>query len=149
MPLVIYLSINDDAYIDKLIAGFKLLEVKFKGIDYDKSNKVLFQRIYEESLYMINSENIQLMLCKMCGIEDQEEILHKNYSILCSISDSAITQYIEKNITQYIEVMLQMCKGLIMDDEQAIVSILNNFNITKEREVYSVFKNCYFSDSTG
>lgn len=72
-----YLSINDDAYIDKLIAGFKLLEVKFKGIDYDKSNKVLFQRIYEESLYMINSENIQLMLCKMCGIEDQEEILHK------------------------------------------------------------------------
>lgn len=128
-----YLSINDDVDIDKLVAGFKLLDVKFKGIDYEKSNKALFQRIYEESLYVINSENIQLMLCKMCGIEDQEEILHKNYSILCSISDSAITQYIEKNITQYIEVMLQMCKGLIMDDEQAIVFILNNFNITKEQ----------------
>lgn len=128
-----YLSINEDAYIDQLIAGFKLLEVRFKGIDYDKSNKVLFQRIYEESLYMINSENIQIILCKMCGIEDREEILHKNYSILCSIPDSAITQYIEKNITQYIDVMLQMCKGLIMDDEQAIVSILNNSNITKEQ----------------
>lgn len=128
-----YLSINDDVYIDKLIAGFKLLEVKFKGIDYDKSNKVLFQRIYEESLYMINSENIQLMLRKICGIEDQEEILHKNYSILCSISDSEITQYIEKNITQYIEVMLQMCKGYIIDDEPAALSILNNFNITKEQ----------------
>lgn len=61
-----YLSINDDAYIDKLIAGFKLLEVKFKGIDYDKSNKVLFQRIYEESLYMINSENIQILCCAKC-----------------------------------------------------------------------------------
>ena len=64
-----YLSINDDVDIEKLVAGFRLLEVRFKGIDYEKSNKALFQSIYEESLYVINSENIQLMLRKMCGIE--------------------------------------------------------------------------------
>lgn len=129
-----YLSINDDVDIEKLVAGFRLLEVRFKGIDYEKSNKALFQSIYEESLYVINSENIQLMLRKMCGIEDQEAILHKNYSILCFISDSAITQYIEKNIAQYIDVMLQMCEGCIMDDETAVVTILNNSDITKEQK---------------
>lgn len=129
-----YLSINDDVDIEKLVAGFRLLEVRFKGIDYEKSNKALFQSIYEESLYVINSENIQLMLCKMCGIEDQEAILHKNYSILCSISDSAIAQYIEKNMAQYIDVMLQMCEGCIMDDETAAVTILNKSDITKEQK---------------
>lgn len=129
-----YLSINDDVDIEKLVAGFRLLEVRFKGIDYEKSNMALFQNIYEESLYVINSENIQLMLRKMCGIEDQEAILHKNYSILCSISDSAITQYIEKNMAQYIDVILQMCEGCIMDDETAAVTILNNSDITKEQK---------------
>ena len=129
-----YLSINDDVDIEKLVAGFRILEVRFKDIDYEKSNKTLFQSIYEESLYVINSENIQLMLRKICGIEDQEAILHKNYSILCSISDSAITQYIEKNIAQYIDVMLQMCDSCIMDDETAAVTILNNSDITKEQK---------------
>lgn len=129
-----YLSINDDVDIEKLVAGFRLLEVRFKGIDYEKSNKDLFQSIYEESLYVINSENIQLMLRKMCGIEDQEAILHKNYSILCSISDSAITKYIEKNMAQYIDVILQMCEDCIMDDETAAVTILNNPDITKEQK---------------
>lgn len=129
-----YLSINDDVDIEKLVAGFRLLEVRFKVIDYEKSNMALFQSIYEESLYVINSENIQLMLCKMCGIEDQEAILHKNYSILCSISDSAIAQYIEKNMAQYIDVMLQMCEGCIMDDETAAVTILNKSDITKEQK---------------
>lgn len=129
-----YLSINDDVDIEKLVAGFRLLEVRFKGIDYEKSNKALFQSIYEESLYVINSENIQLMLRKMCGIEDQDAILHKNYSILCSISDSAITKYIEKNMAQYIDVILQMCEGCIMDNETAAVTILNNSDITKEQK---------------
>ena len=129
-----YLSINDDVDIEKLVAGFRLLEVRFKGIDYEKSNMALFQNIYEESLYVINSENIQLMLHKMCGIEDQEAILHKNYSILCSMSDSAITKYIEKNMAQYIDVILQMCEGCIMDDETAAVTILNNSDITKEQK---------------
>ena len=69
------------------------------------------------------------MLHIMCGIEDLEAILHKNYSILCSISDSAITQYIEKNIVQYSDVMLQMCDGCIIDDETAAITILNNSDI--------------------
>lgn len=141
-----YLSINDDVDIEKLVAGFRLLEVRFKGIDYEKSNKALFQSIYEESLYEINSENIQLMLRKMCGIEDQEAILHKNYSILCSISDSAITKYIEKNMAQYIDVILQMCEGCIMDDETAAVTILNNSDITKEqKEKYIQYLNTVIS----
>ena len=141
-----YLSIDDEVDIEKLVAGIKLLEVRFKGIDYENSNKALFQRIYEESLYVINSENIQLMLHIMCGIEDLEAILHKNYSILCSISDSAITQYIEKNIVQYSDVMLQMCDGCIIDDETAAITILNNSDITKEqKEKYIQYLNTVIS----
>ena len=45
-------------------------------------------------------------------------------------------------MAQYIDVILQMCEGCIMDDETAAVTILNNSDITKEqkREIYSVFK---------
>lgn len=127
-----YLAINDDVDIEKLIAGLKLLKVKFKAIDYEKSNKALFQRIYEESLYEINSENIQLMLHRMCGIEDEEAILHKNYTLLRSISNSPITQYVEKYIAQYLEIVLEMCKNTIRDSEEVALIILNEPDIASD-----------------
>lgn len=128
-----YLAI-EEPNIAKLIHGFKLLEVCFTGFDYEGLNENLFHAVYEESLYEINSENLKLMQREIFGIKNNEDIFHKNYTILFSRPDSAITQYANQNINKYFDVVLQMSGRNILDDENVAVAVLNNSDITNEQK---------------
>lgn len=133
-----YLAINNPN-IDKLIHGFKLLGVSFKSFNYNVLNKELFNAVYEKSLYEINANNLQLIMTKVLGIEKNEDIIHKNYTILCSYPDSEITQYIDWNINEYFDVILQMSNGTINDDEEVVITVLNN------QDLYTEYKKSYIS----
>lgn len=128
-----YLAI-EDPNIARLIHGFILLEVCFIGFDYDNLNNVLFRAVYEESLYEINSENLQLIQREILGIKNDEDIFHRNYTILFSHPDSAITQYVNQNINEYFDVALQISGGTILDDENVAIAILNNTSVTTEQK---------------
>ena len=126
-----YLEI-DDPDIDKLINGFNLLGVHFIGFDYKTVNKGLFNAVYEHSLYEINEENLRLIQKVILGVKSDENINSKNYTILLSNSDSTITHYVNQNINEYLETVLQMSEGKILDDEYAVLSLLNNPNLLLE-----------------
>lgn len=128
-----YLAI-EDAGIDKLIHGFKSLGVCFVGFDYETLNQELFHAVCQESLYEINAENLQLIETKILNINNNDDILHKNYTLLLSHPDSAITQYMNRNINKYFDVVLQICKETIVDDENVAVLVLNNPEITMENK---------------
>lgn len=128
-----YLAI-ENPNIDKLIHGFTLLEVCFIGFDYDLLNNDLFRAVYNESLYKINSENLQLIQREILGIKNDEDILHRNYTLLFSHPDSAITQYVNQNINKYLDVVLQISNGIILDDENVAIAILNNMSVTNEQK---------------
>lgn len=128
-----YLAI-EDADIDKLIHGFKSLEVCFVGFDYETLNQELFHAVCQESLYEINAENLELIETKILNINNNDDILHKNYTLLLSHPDSAITQYMNRNINKYFDVVLQICKETIVDDENVAVLVLNNPEITMENK---------------
>lgn len=128
-----YLAIEDPD-IEKLIYVFKLIEVCFIGFDYELLNRDLFRAVYEESLYEINSENLQLMQKEIFGIKNDEDIFHKNYTILFSRPDSAITQYVDQNISKYFDIVFHMSGGNILDDENVAVAVLNNSNIANEQK---------------
>lgn len=131
-----YLSI-EKPNIDKLIYAFNLIGICFIGFDYTVSNKDLFRAVYEDSLYEINADNLQLILREMLDIKNEKDIIHKNYTLLCSYPDAAITQYINQNINKYLNVILQMSGGIIYDDESIAIDILNNSDIIDEQ------KQCY------
>lgn len=133
-----YLAI-DEADIGKLIYGFKLLGVCFAGFDYEVLNMELFYAVYQESLYAINAENLRLIGVEILNITDGNDIVHKNYTLLLSHPDSRITQYINQNINEYFDIIFQMSGGIILDDENIAVSVLNNSELTVER------KNTYIS----
>ncbi len=95
-----YLAI-DNPEIDRLIQRFILLGVCFIGFDYLELNKDLFHAVYKESLYEINAENLQLIQREILGSKNEDDFIHKNYTVLCSNSDSAITQYVNQNINKY------------------------------------------------
>lgn len=128
-----YLAI-DNPNIDKLIHCFTLLGVCFIGFDYAKLDKNLFRAVYEKSLYEINDENLQLIQREVLGAKNDEDILHKNYTLLCSHPDSAITQYINQNINAYFDVILKISDGMICDDENVAITILNNSDLTIEHK---------------
>ncbi len=126
-----YLAI-DDPDIDRLINGFSLLGVHFIGFDYESVNKDLFNAVYEHSLYEINEENLHLIQKEILGVKSDEDINSKNYTILLSNRYSTITHYVNQNINEYLETVLQMCEGKILDDEYAVLSLLNNPNLLLE-----------------
>lgn len=131
-----YLAI-DNPNIDRLIHGFDLLGISFKSFNYAVLDKDLFHAVYEESLYEINAENLQLIMTEVLGVENKESIDHKNYTLLCEYPDSAITQYMNFNIDEYLDVVLQMCNGFINDNENIAIELLNNQDLdTKHKKSY-------------
>lgn len=128
-----YLSIENPD-IDKLIHGFRLLGVCFVGFDYEILNKDLFHAVYEKSLYEINAENLQLIQREILGVKNDEEIVHRDYTLLLSHPDSAVTEYVNQNINKYFDVILQISAGTIQDDENVAIAALNNPDLTVEHK---------------
>ena len=128
-----YLAI-DNPEIDRLIQRFILLGVCFIGFDYLELNKDLFHAVYKESLYEINAENMQLIQREILGSKNEDDFIHKNYTVLCSNSDSTITQYVNQNINKYFDVILKISNGTICDEENVAVAVLNNANLTTEHK---------------
>lgn len=126
-----YLAI-DNPKIDRMIHCFKLLNVCFIGFDYEQLNKDLFYAVYEESLYEINLKNLQLLQREILGEKNEDDFLHKNYTILYLNSNSPIAQYVNQNINKYFEIILKISRGIINDDESVAVNVLNNSDLSTE-----------------
>lgn len=123
--------------IDKLIHAFELLKVRFVGFEGNRLHKELFRAVYEKSLYEINEGNLLLMQREVFGIKDEEELFHRNYTLLLRHPDSALFQYMNFDITQYMNAILGMSDGTILDEEVAAIAILNHPDIVMaHKEAY-------------
>lgn len=129
-----YLNI-DKPEIKKIIAGLKLLKVSFVSLDYDKSNKQLFDEVYEASLYSLTFENIALMIRVEFGIEDECQIEHRNFTLIHERKNSSLSVYVLSNFTEYVELMIKNCKGRIEDEEEAALFILNSESIDVNHKI--------------
>ncbi|MCY9833989.1 hypothetical protein [Escherichia coli] len=128
-----YLAISEPK-VDKLISGFKLLNVSFVSIKFDNANKVLFDAVYQHSLYDINFSNLTLMLSKVYTLNSEDDIRHKNYTLAMSQPDSPLASYVNNHIRDYLDMVLSSCDGSIVDDESIVLSVLNNEGISDEQK---------------
>ena len=94
----------------------------------------MFRAVYEKSLYEINTENLQLIQREILEEKNEDDFFHKNYTLLYSHPDSSITQYVNRNVNEYFDVVLQISGGTILDDEKVVVAILNNSDLTIENK---------------
>ena len=53
---------------------------------------------------------------------------------MASHPDSALTQYINQNINEYIDVVIEMCDGKVYDDENIVLDLLNNDDLTLDHK---------------
>lgn len=128
-----YLAISEPK-VDKLISGFKLLNVSFVSIKLENANKVLFDAVYQHSLYDINFSNLTLMLSKVYTLNSEDDIRHKNYTLVMSQPDSPLASYVNNHIRDYLDMVLSSCDGSIVDDESIVLSVLNNEGISDEQK---------------
>ncbi|HBM2522875.1 TPA: hypothetical protein LUX61_004607, partial [Enterobacter hormaechei] len=128
-----YLAISEPK-VDKLISGFKILNVSFVSIKFESANKVLFDAVYQHSLYDINFANLTLMLSKVYTFNSEDDIRHKNYTLVMSQPDSPLASYVNNHISDYLDMVLSSCDGSIVDDEAIVLSVLNNEEITDEQK---------------
>lgn len=123
--------------VDRLLHVFRLLGVSFIGFAERGLHKGLLRAVYEESFYEINSANLDFMQREILGVQDREDIFHRNYTFLLKHPDSTIAWYVEQNMTQYIDAVLEMSEGMVLDTEEAAVAVLNHPDIvTEQKERY-------------
>lgn len=118
--------------IEALISGFVKLKVSFSKIDYDKAEKNLFNAVYENSLYELSFENIELMLRKIYGVEDGDSIIHQNYTTIKSKPYSSLATYIACDLPEYVRIILIHCDNEITDTETNAIALLNSKDIDTE-----------------
>ncbi|CNI30821.1 Uncharacterised protein [Yersinia aldovae] len=128
-----YLAIAEPK-VDKLISGFMLLNVSFVSINFENTNKALFDSVYQNSLYDINFANLTLILSKVYQLNSEDDIRHKNYTLVMSQPDSSLASYVNNHISDYLDMVLSSCDGSIADDEAIVLSVLNNEEISDEQK---------------
>ncbi len=126
-----YLNIENPD-IESIINALVLLDVSFRSIDIEKSNEELLKEVYAHSLYVINYDNLSLMLRQFYKVDSDDDIRHRNYSLVISSPDSPLANYVNGKIDSYMEVILSNCRGHIHDDEEAAIKILNNEYISED-----------------
>lgn len=125
-----YLNI-DAPQVDRLIHGFKLLKVSFATIDYNISDKPLYEAVYRNDLYDLNFSNIEMVLGSLFGntIDDPR---HKSYTLICTDRESPLYIRIDNNIQAYLDIIFKECQEKITDDEDCAIELLNRNDIGVE-----------------
>lgn len=112
--------------IKRLIEIFNLLHIKFTTIDYEISEKELFNAVYTNNLYIINFELVCLVLKVIYESIDINELKHKNYTLLLTKPTEPVVTYIKANINDYITMVLENCDDNITDSEEIVLVVLND-----------------------
>lgn len=115
-----------DPNIPRLMDVFNLLNVKFTTIDYELSEKELFNAVYTNNFYVISFEIVCLILKVIYEYTDISKLKHKNYTLLLTKPNEPIVGYIKENINDYITIILKNCDGSISDSEETVLAVLND-----------------------
>ena len=141
-----YLCI-DNPSVEKLIISFEALRVVFDTIDEEHADPALLNAVYKKNLYVLNADNIIVMLHTQYNIHDEESIMHRNYTIIMSQPDTPISSYVLTHVEDYMQTYLGMCNGWVDDSEISAIAILNYDSISqKTKKKYISFMRTAISD---
>ena len=124
----------DESKINAMVANLHTLEVKFKRLDFARSNKDLFKAIYKENLYAINEAMVFLILKEVYNIAETEDYLHHSYTLIVSDRGQPLVEYIYSHMDEYLEFLFRVCEGIIDDSEEAALEVLNHPEVSLEKK---------------
>ncbi|MCG1010920.1 hypothetical protein J4760_12900 [Salinicoccus sp. ID82-1] len=116
----------------KLITAFSCINISFNVINFSNAHEELLQKVYENHLFSLNYDLIVGFLKEKYDFTTTtpEDFRHKNYSLIMSKKEESLFKYVNENIQDYLEVVLDNCEEKISDNEVAALDLLNNSIIT-------------------
>lgn len=127
-----FLSI-DNIDAGKLENKIKIMDVEFKDINFETANQRLLRFVYEHQLYDINMELILKFLEHYYNLEEQEDVLGQNLSIIMSREEEPLCTYVNLNMNIYLEKLLEAVKET-RDTGEVVCHVLNCSDVTDENK---------------
>jgi hypothetical protein len=121
--------------IDKLLLKFKVLDAEFK-------EHILFEYICENNFYAISQEMLKLILHNKLGC-DKADIDTKNYSVIMNSGYDSLKAYIKSNLEQYVKDIIIGNDNNRNESEDSILDLLNqDTKILSLETKIKVIKHC-------
>lgn len=130
--------------------ALKLMSVKMESLQDLGELDELAVYVCQNSLYLINANNIEFALLKLCGDVRESggaSINHRiaNYTAISQAANQAINDYIWENINSYLEDVALIMESNAEESEDAIVKIVNHPEIDHSVAVqYALRQNFVF-----
>jgi hypothetical protein len=109
----------------------KKLHVRFDDLSSLKANDALINFSYDESLYTINSQNVNYILARFA--ETQSAVILKpekaNYTSIMAAGSKTLKNYVEQNLQDYIQKVALALPDNSEESEEAILALLNHESI--------------------
>jgi len=134
-----YLAL-DNPDVVKICDTMKMLGVSFTQLDFSVSNGELFETVYINSLYKMNSSNICLMLRTEYHIENEKDAVKKCVSSVFSQPEQPLCKYAQRNMDSFLEGVLCILSDGFTDDSADAVMIINDTGISKEHKTAYIEK---------
>ena len=101
--------------------------VKFENISELKLSPQLFKYVIYKGLYEINSKNLYLVMKEMIPNFKEEDFYHKNFSLINRYLLNLFNRLrnIKIELYTYIITYVHMSKGIINDDEDSAICLIN------------------------
>lgn len=127
-----FLSI-DDIDEDRLEEKLRLMDIEFKDIDFETADQRLLQFVYENNFFEINMGMIFKFLEHYYNLEEEEDVLGQNLSIIMSKKEEPLCIYITLNMNYYLGKLLEATEET-RDTAEVVCYVLNSSDITDENK---------------
>ena len=126
-----FLQINDLADAEKLTTALRILEIRFRSLILREQDKPLAERIYQENLYELNREMLELWLFLFYDAP-KGEALERSYTYLTAKPNEPLTRRVEADFPEYLGVILSQDDPSFSDAPQAALALLNHSETDEE-----------------
>ncbi len=139
--LSIVKNTEEHNYFDKISTFIKQLNVKFEKLDSPtEETEKLFDYVYNNNHYRINKNNLLQMLLIFGNENIEDEFNNSNYSTILKSECKPLIDYINSNITTYVEDVYLKLEDNKFEEESSLIKLLNNENLNSKSKVKIIQK---------
>lgn len=127
---------DDLDYYGKIAKILKKLDVKFKKLDSpNEDSDKLFDYVYDNNHYKINKDNLLQMLLIFGKKNIEGEFKRSNYSTILKSDCKPLIEYIDSNITAYVENVYLKLEDNKFEEEETLLKLLNNKHLENKSKI--------------
>lgn len=126
---------TDNLIRDKIIKELIALKIKFSSIN-PLSEENLITGVYENNLYILNTENIQLFL-HLKYRQDMYEFKDRLLTFIMAAPNESLSIYVNENLDIAVRLACEISQNRINDNESIIALIINSNKVSIDtKELY-------------